>query len=219
MVGVSRPIYRGYQAWRGVTQFVPTTHPPTTAVESWGHGKRFGFESIGRGGTFWYATVNAPQGTLGDLAGWKDEARVAFGGWVNPIPQLIESTDPGAILKHEIEDRAPVRPCGQGRITLLGDAAHLTTPNLGQGACMALEDALVLARSLAENGRDVADRLRRYESLRHGRTAFLTREARRIGRLGQLQNRWAVALRTFALRLTPSFLGEMRHRQYFSFET
>jgi 2-polyprenyl-6-methoxyphenol hydroxylase-like FAD-dependent oxidoreductase len=83
---------------------------------------------------------------------------------------------------------------------------------------MALEDALVLARSLSEDGREFPGRLRRYESRRYARTAFLTREARRIGRLGQLENRLAVALRTFALRLLPSFFSEMRHRKYFSFE-
>ncbi len=178
LLGESKPVYRGYQAWRGVAQCLPTTYPPTTAVESWGHGKRFGIESMGRGRTFWYATVNSPQGVHGDPAEWKDEVRELFKGWVRPIPEVIESTEPEAILKHEMEDRPPVRHWGRGRVTLLGDAAHLTTPNLGQGACMALEDALVLAQCLAQDDQETSAKLRPYESLRYARTAFLTRESK-----------------------------------------
>jgi 2-polyprenyl-6-methoxyphenol hydroxylase-like FAD-dependent oxidoreductase len=116
ILGESKPIYRGYQAWRGVAQFAPAGRPSTTAIEFWGHGKRFGMESLGRGRTFWYATANAPQGTLGDPARWKDEARELFQGWASPIQDLIESTEPGAILKHEMEDRPPVKRWGRGRV-------------------------------------------------------------------------------------------------------
>jgi len=52
------------------------------------------------------------------------------------------------VLQHDIVDRPPVRGWGRGRVVLLGDAAHPTTPNLGQGAAMAIEDAQVLQRAL-----------------------------------------------------------------------
>jgi 2-polyprenyl-6-methoxyphenol hydroxylase-like FAD-dependent oxidoreductase len=68
-----------------------------------------------------------------------------FGSWRHPIGPLIEATDEGAILRNDLFNRRPVRNLGSGRVTLLGDAAHPPTPNLGQGACQALEDALVLA--------------------------------------------------------------------------
>lgn len=215
--GEAKPVYCGYQAWRGVAQYEPASLPHGTAAEFWGRGRRFGVERLSRGRTFWYATANAPQGSLGEPAQWKNQVRKLFAGWVSPVPELIESTESAAILKHEIEDRPPTRRWGRGRVTLLGDAAHLTTPNLGQGACMALEDALVLAGCLSAESRDIPAQLRRYESLRHRRTAFLTREARRVGWIGQLENGLAVVLRTLALRLTPNFLSEIRHRKYFSF--
>lgn len=218
ILGDARPTYRGYQAWRGVAGGAIGLQSRDTACEFWGHGKRVGVMPLSRGRTYWYASVNAPQGTLGDPPGWKEEARSLFHDWASPIPELIDATDPAAIVKHEIEDRPPVRSWGSGRVTLLGDAAHLTTPNLGQGACMALEDAEVLARTLSEHGGDVLAGLRRYESLRYARTAFLTREAAWLGWAGQLENRFAVALRTCALWLTPSFFSEMRQRQYYSAE-
>ncbi len=218
VLGQSRPIYRGYHAWRGVARFLPKTFPLTMAAETWGRGLRFGMAPMGSGQTYWYATANAPEGALGNPSGWKNELREAFGAWASPIPELIEASEPDSILKHDMVDRRAVRRWGRGRVTLLGDAAHLTTPNLGQGACMALEDAAVLADCLGENREDLPAPLRRYESQRYARAAFIIRESRRIGQLGQLENSWAVALRTTFLRMIPGFLNERRHRLYFSYD-
>lgn len=195
----------------------PKIYPPATTIEFWGYGKRFGVAPMGHGRIFWYATANAPEGTLGEQARWKDELRNAFQGWHSPIPELIEATDEEAILKHEMVDRPPLHRWGKGRVTLLGDAAHLTSPNLGQGACLAMEDAAVLARCLAED-EDAPKMLREYESSRRARAAFIIRESRRLGQLGQLENRLAVALRTFVLIMSPKILSEMRHRLYYSFK-
>jgi 2-polyprenyl-6-methoxyphenol hydroxylase-like FAD-dependent oxidoreductase len=217
ILGPSKPVYRGYWACRAVARFtLPESHAHT-ATETWGAGRRFGIEPMGRGRVFWYATANAPEGSLGEQEGWKDELREKFAKWHSPIPELIEATEREAILKHEIQDRPAVRKWGEGRVTLLGDAAHPTTPNLGQGACMAIEDALVLAQCLRGPG-EMTARLRRYESLRFKRTEFITRESRRAGRIGQMENALAVALRSVWLKTLPSFLVKQRHRSYYAFE-
>src|SRR2546421_8291724 len=59
------------------------------------------------------------------------------------IGRLIEATDEEAILRNDLFDRRPVRHWGSGRVTLLGDAAHPPTPNLGQGACQRSEERRV----------------------------------------------------------------------------
>ena len=87
-------------------------------------------------------------------------------------------------------------------MTLLGDAAHPMTPNLGQGACQAVEDAVVLTRCLHEGGA-IADALRRYERLRSGRAAMVVRRSRRVGRVGQLENPLLCRLRDRALTMIP----------------
>lgn len=217
-LGQSKPIYRGYWACRAIANFTLPQGYSHTATETWGYGQRFGIEPLRHGRVFWYATANAPEGTLGDQLSWKDELREKFKQWHGPIPELIEATEPEAILKHEILDRQPVRHWGQGRVTLLGDAAHPTTPNLGQGACMAIEDALILSRCLAGK-EEMPVRLRKYESLRFKRTKYITRESRRAGRIGQMENALAVALRSVWLKTLPTFLVNMRHRSYYSFET
>lgn len=217
LLGPSKPVYRGYWSWRGIAQYTLPKEYSHTASETWGHGQRFGIEPMGRGRVFWYATANAPEGKLGEQSGWKKELQEKFKQWHSPIPELIEATASEAVLKHETIDRPPVRRWGKGRVTLLGDAAHPTTPNLGQGACMALEDAVVLAKCLAGDG-EIAESLRRYESLRFKRTEMITLDSKRVGQVGQMENPFVVALRTIGVKLMPSAFMERRHRLYYSFD-
>src|SRR6185436_15414602 len=111
-----------------------------------------------------------PNGAKSKLLGW-------FGKWHQPIPDVFGATHPAAIIKTPIYDRPPVKTWCNGRCALLGDAAHPTTPNLGQGGCMAIEDAAVLARCMS-NYSDIAMALRAYEQLRYARTAKVTRVSR-----------------------------------------
>src|SRR5262249_2472593 len=122
-----------------------------------------------------------------------------------PIEALIQATDRSAILRNDIYDRPPLRVWGSGRVTLLGDAAHPMTPNLGQGACQAIEDAVVLARSL-ERERDVAAALRVYEAARIPRTRAIVARSRLVGQLGQIQNPLLVPLRNRLMGLVPQSL-------------
>src|SRR4029450_3459294 len=108
-----------------------------------------------------------------------------------PIPSLIEATPAVDILRHDIYDRPVLRTWGAGRITLLGDAAHPMTPNLGQGACQALEDAVVLAQCLREDA-DGVSALRSYEAMRIPRANAVVTQSRRVGRVGQWQHPVAV---------------------------
>ena len=82
---------------------------------------------------------------------------------------------------------------------MLGDSVHPTTPNLGQGACMAIEDAVVLAHHLRGGG-DPCAALRAYEGDRAARTAFVTTQSHRLGVLFQLENAIAVKLRNWLTR-------------------
>ena len=120
------------------------------------------------------------------------------------MPSVIEATPETAILRHDIFDRPPTKRWGLGRVTLLGDAAHATTPNLGQGACLALEDAVVLARRLGRGGEsDVPAVLRAYEAERQPRAAAITRRSRQLGWIGQRENALARFVRDNLMRLVP----------------
>jgi 2-polyprenyl-6-methoxyphenol hydroxylase-like FAD-dependent oxidoreductase len=90
-----------------------------------------------------------------------------------------------------------------GRVVLIGDAAHAMTPNMGQGAGMGLEDAAVLVELLTKEG-SVSDAIQKYRLRREGRVTWIHNQSRRIGKLAQLENATACALRNKVLRLIPS---------------
>lgn len=187
------PLSRGYTIWRGTSPITPPAIPPGIGMELYGRGKRFGIGPVGLGRTGWWAAANTNHtGECVDL----------FAGWYAPVMELIEATPPSTILKNVATDREPNKRWGTGRMTLLGDAIHPTTPNLGQGGCQAMEDALVLTHCFEKHGPSEAA-LRNYEHLRHRRTAILTRISRYYGRAGQLENPVMRLLRRTALALPP----------------
>ncbi|MEU7115458.1 FAD-dependent monooxygenase [Streptomyces sp. NPDC046182] len=170
---------------------------------TWGHGAEFGHIAFTDGRAEWHAVLNSPAGVRYDdpLA----EIRGRFAGWHEPVPALLGATRPDAVLHHDIHELAtPLPSFVVGRVALLGDAAHAMTPNLGQGACQALEDAVVLAAALAE-GPDTDTALAGYDAERRPRSQSVTVAARKAGRMGQQLSRpGAVALRNTAMRLAPS---------------
>jgi 2-polyprenyl-6-methoxyphenol hydroxylase-like FAD-dependent oxidoreductase len=198
MFGDERPRYSGFTAWRALVDL----EQDDEAFEAWGRGSVFGLVGLGMGRFYWYATKNAPEGQADSRAGRKAELLERFGGWCEPIPAVILGTEEAKILRNDIYDRDPLKRWGEGRVTLLGDAAHPMTPNLGQGACQAIEDAAVLAECLQGNP-DVARALRHYEDRRKGRTAGITRRSRLLGRVSQLENPVLCAARNAAVRAMP----------------
>lgn len=194
--GSDPPVFAGYTAWRGVVSF---DHARVRPGESWGRGRRFGQIPMSGGRVYWFATDNAPAGALA-ADSEKAELRRLFRGWHDPIEALIEATDDRAILRNDIYDRPPSTHWGDGRITLSGDAAHPMTPNLGQGACQAIEDAVALARCLSP-GADVVKALRAYETTRIKRANEIVVASRRVGAMGQLANPIAVAARDTLMKL------------------
>ncbi|HEX5850780.1 MAG TPA: FAD-dependent monooxygenase [Rubrobacter sp.] len=216
LFGPEKPRYAGYTAWRAVVRPGRGLLSWGMAFESWGRGARFGCAHIGDGRVYWFATRNAPEGERdgppGSPSGPKALLTELFGGWHHPIPALVAETEEEAIRRDDLYDREPLAGSwGMGRVTLLGDAAHPSTPNLGQGACQAIEDARALSRCLEEvedtsAPGGVASALRRYEDLRRERTAWIVRRSRAIGRVGQIENPLLCRLRNSALKATPDQL-------------
>lgn len=213
--GEEAPRYAGYTCWRAVVEDSAGVVPPGLALEAWGTGARCGCIRLDARRVYWFATVNAPAGGREpDAIGF---LRARFGGWAGPWSALLDLLHPEALLHHDLYDRPPRTPWGRGRATLLGDAAHPMTPNLGQGGCAALEDALVLADRL--EGDDDAAALRAYEAARFERTAFLVRRARWLGRVGQERFGVLCALRNLLVRLRPRRSFHRELLSYVDFRT
>jgi FAD-dependent urate hydroxylase len=192
--------YAGYTAWRGVTHFA---HDRLLLGETWGRGRRFGIAPLNQERVYWFATRNAPAGSDAAPDGHKAELLRCFRGRHDPIPAVIAATDTTAILHNDIYDLQPLKRWGHGRVTLLGDAAHAMTPNLGQGACQALEDAVALAAGLRTAGHGSTG-LRAYEARRISRARAIVRQSWRVGRIAQLEQPLAVGLRNLVFKHMPS---------------
>jgi 2-polyprenyl-6-methoxyphenol hydroxylase-like FAD-dependent oxidoreductase len=205
LLGNEQLTYRGYTVWRGISADVPKAVPRNTAIEIHGRGKRFGVGPVGNGRVGWWAAANAiePAGAHeGHLADAQNELLRLFEGWCAPVVELIEATLPQLILTTSAFDREPTRTWGNKRVTLLGDAIHPTTPNLGQGGCLAIEDAIVLARCFQQYGA-TEEALRKYEGCRYKRTAAITRYSRLYGNVGQWENPFGSGFKRFILSLAP----------------
>jgi len=217
LFGQIDPIYRGYTVWRGVARYDGTALFAGANSETWGAGKRFGILNVGPQTFVWYAAVNVPPDHVDRPEGRKYELLEAFKGWHEPIIDLIAATPDTEIMKNGAYDLVPLRRWGVGRVTLLGDAAHPCTPNLGQGGGMALEDAAVLAKSLArENQLERA--LLCYENQRRGRTKHIQQRSRLMGEIAQWEGRMIVAGRRMVTRLLPARLFEHNLRRVYSYK-
>jgi 2-polyprenyl-6-methoxyphenol hydroxylase-like FAD-dependent oxidoreductase len=188
--------YAGYSTWRGVT--AKPVDVDGAAGETVGRGERFGMAPLPDGRVYWFGVATMPADAA--FADEVAEVRRRFGGWHEPIAELLDATDPAAVFRTGIHELAgPLRSFRRGRVVLLGDAAHAMTPDLGQGANQAIEDAATLAALLGSAG-DVDAALTEYDMLRRARTQRIAVRARQIGRLMQSRN----PLRDLALRLTPA---------------
>ncbi len=215
ILGIHEPIYRGYTIWRGLAS-LPGAVASGSNSETWGRGKRFGILGTGGDRFTWYATANTDCDHADSSEGRRHDLLRMFAGWHKPVESLIAATEESSILKHGAYDLAPLKRWGEGRVMLLGDAAHPCTPNLGLGGCMALEDALVLAKSFCrETTPELA--LRRYESLRRKRTRHVQQRSLLMGRIGQWENGLIAAGREAVTGMLPASFFERNLRRVYSY--
>ncbi|WP_224996406.1 FAD-dependent monooxygenase [Cesiribacter sp. SM1] len=212
IIGDGTPIYRGYNIWRGVAAL---DVPQGYGSETWGRGARVGIVPI-KGNSFgWWATLNEQEAESDEPEGTLRKLKRLFGGWHYPIPHLFDNSQ--NIIKNPLGDRLPRKGWSRGRVTLLGDAAHPTTPNLGQGACMAIEGAYLLSHCLHHYSA-YEQAFAQYEKLHYPRTKEVIEQSLLNGRMGQLEHPLLVALRNGAVSLMPDKLSAKMLDKYFSYD-
>lgn len=197
--------YSGFSGWGAVIPFSSELLPARHHVEIWEKGSKGGVADVGGGRARWYVMHRAPAGGTSVS---KQEILAHVDGWYELLGSAVEQTPEAEIVRTEAWDLAPMETWIDGRVVLLGDAAHATTPFAAMGACMAIEDASALGRLLLERPCEEAfatferDRKRRAEEVvKHGRT---------MGRLSQLQSTVALWLRDeFLAHVPPPKLEEI----------
>jgi 2-polyprenyl-6-methoxyphenol hydroxylase-like FAD-dependent oxidoreductase len=214
LFGEERLRYGGHRAWRAGTRFAEES-VRDRFVEVWGVAGGFGFGPAGPADVYWYCFEAVPEGAPAHERP-RDEFLRRYGDWFDPIPALIESTEPDAIEPTLTYDRRPRRTWGRGRVTLLGDAAHPMKPNIGQGAAQALEDAVVLASCVAASD-DPEAALRAYERRRVRRANAVVRASRRAGRAAEVRFPLGARARDAVMKALPDRLVVAQQRRIAEF--
>ncbi|KAJ4712660.1 Monooxygenase, FAD-binding protein [Melia azedarach] len=197
-MGFSEPNYVGHYAYRGLGYY-PSGQPFEPKVNYvYGRGLRAGYVPVSPTKVYWFICFNnpSPGPKITDPAALKKQAKELVRNWPAELLNIIDLTPDDTIIRTPLVDRwlwpAISPPASRGRVVLVGDAWHPMTPNLGQGACCALEDAVVLARKLADATKSetasVEEALRSYGSERWPRIFPLTIRANVVGSLLQWEN-------------------------------
>lgn len=205
--GKSAYRYSGQTCWRSIVEMNVPLKFKNSTYELWGSraGLRFGLVAVGENKIYFFATLKSEAGSVDRIDTLKHDLISKFGEFGTDIVSVLEKTDPLKIIRTDIYDLAPIGNWYQRRIALLGDAAHATTPNLGQGGCQAVEDAYVMAKELSKN-KDLSIAFRAYQDIRFAKANYVVKTS---WQLGQVTNtpKALIGLRNFTLRLTPPSLG------------
>lgn len=205
LVPKSSPRYAGYTCWRGVIYNSKLDIPYST--ESWGKGKRFGIVPLQNNRIYWFACINATQNNPTYKNYKIDDLLRAFSDFHHPIPELLKNTNDSQMIWNDIIDIAPISQYAFNQIVLIGDAAHATTPNMGQGACQGIEDAIILANELARHS-SMKEAFQSFEKRRLKRTHHITNTSWRIGKLAHWENDILRNIRNFLLRKVPDRMNQ-----------
>lgn len=207
LVPGSEPRYSGYTCWRGMATNLPPGFDKEVTSETWGSGARFGIVPLTNNRVYWFACLNAAANDTVMQSLGAEELLSIFKDFHQPIPQLLERTNDADIIWNDIIDLKPLKRFAFDNVLLLGDAAHATTPNMGQGACMAIEDACVLS-NLLEKSANPRHAFVQFEQQRIARTTRIVNQSWMLGKVAQWENPLLVGVRNWLLSVTPQATTE-----------
>ena len=199
----------GQKCWRGLVDFdLPEKHHQE-AFEMWGKGKRFGFVKISDKKVYWYACVNEKS-----FESYREITDI-FKDFDSLALKIIEATANDNIICNTISDLTSIPQWHSENLCLIGDAAHATTPNMGQGACQAIEDAYIIGK-LLDNHQDFKTVFEKFQSIRRKKVDYIVNTSRSIGKVSQWEK--GNSLRNFLMRLIPESIHQKMAKKIIELE-
>ncbi|KAH9858404.1 FAD/NAD-P-binding domain-containing protein [Lenzites betulinus] len=223
LFGVQEPIFTGIVQIGGLSETPQELLTPRTAMNMYGNGAHMISYPINSHETSWAVATQEAEAKESwratDEGAQEEFRRSVFSKWPNGAGQLVEKGT--NIVKYGLYDRPELQSWHKGRVVLLGDAAHPTSPHLGQGANQAFEDIYHLVRLLVKHNPNAAQPstellgqiFREYESLRIERTASLVKQARHQGEVRVVNGVEECKKRNDFLRTQDDMFSEGRYHQ------
>ncbi len=208
--------YSGQTSYRGVANFSLVESNAPLARESWGAKMRLGIVAVSSAQTYWYATIPSAAGVKDATKAMAKQHLLTWAQeFARPGAEVIEATPEDRFIRTDMYDLPPLPSWHVGRVALLGDAAHATTPNLGQGGNQAIEDAYVIASAISKHA-DPAVAFAEYERIRKPKAEMIVARSRQLGGLVHLAQPWQRSLRNALLRRVPRAVGQKQNREIFA---
>lgn len=204
LVPQSTPRFAGYTCWRGTTKNTGDV-PLHISSEAWSPKGRFGWASLNDDEVYWFACINSRANDDYYASIGKEGVAKLFSHFPDPVERLIKEVHETSFLHHDIFDIEPLSSFHYGRTLLLGDAAHATTPNMGQGAGQAIEDAYELMEAMKEES-TIREALLQYDNRRIEKTRKVIQLSRSIGNAAQWDHPLLISFRNNIFPLIPKSL-------------
>lgn len=195
--------YAGYVNWNGLVEISDQLAQADQWTTFVGDGKRVSLMPIAENRFYFFFDVPLPVGLDNNKSQYKTLFKQYFQHWCAPVQNLIEAIDVETTNRVEIHDIEPFTQFYKGRVVIMGDAAHSTTPDIGQGGCQAMEDAIYLARALQINTLGLEDALKRYQNKRNERANELVLRARKRCDITHMKDE----------TVTKEWYADLRHEQ------
>ena len=184
------------RCWRGISNIKLPLKFQRELNELWGKGSRFGFVNLSNDSVYWYGLHSSHENIE------KQDLLDCFRSYDPIVNEIILQTDFEKVFKSDICDLKPITTWYKHTVCLLGDAAHATTPNIGQGACQAIEDAYVLSHCINKYPINIA--FSKYEGLRKTKADMIVALSWQLGVISQLESSVLSSFRNFAMKAIPA---------------
>ena len=194
--------YSGQTCFRGISEIALPSHLAHTCKEIWGGKNRFGFSPVSPSQVYWFAPQLSAPGVDEPVNARRQLLLDSYRNFPSPVPEILAATRIEDTIRTDLFDFTPFARWSDNHVTLLGDAAHAMTPNLGQGGAQAVEDAYALARQFQQTA-SITEALKDYERIRIPKASSIAKTSWMLGQIAHWQNPLAQWARNTALRYTP----------------
>ncbi len=196
--------------WRGITRCELPFEYFNELNEAWGKNGRFGFVQVSKNRVYWYALksykIDAQEFSV-------DQLENSFEDFNPIIKYLIKSTPKENIHTASLSDLKPMHQWFEQNACLIGDAAHATTPNMGQGACQAIEDAYVLSECMEKYATEEA--FEKFQNVRLPKAHQVTNGSWLVGKVAHTSNPLLMGVRNLMMRWMPAAINRKQTEKIF----